>query len=194
MSKCKYIIIIILLLLPYLVLAQDLSNNLTIINDNISEAKLSRDIFLIITGAIIGFVFSFLGDILRKCLDRKKRKAEGTQLLFSILAEIDLGRRRCNYLIQQLDKNVISFSRIYVSLWENMQVNLSHFIYEFLSDPKILELIHSIYYTFDLINFNMERNKFDVGAAFARDHKSKVDEKYEELKTKIAEHKLKIKE
>jgi len=165
----------------------------TYVNDNkLKTDRTLNDISFLIIGSIIGFVFSILGDIIRNRSNKKRRKHNGEQLIKSILNEIEQGTKRCDSLIRMKAEGKISFSRIYVSLWQSMQVDLSHYIYEFLKDPNILKLIHSIYYTFDLINFNMEREEFGVGAAFANDHRKKIENEYIELKDKLIEKHIKL--
>lgn len=172
----------------------NINNNYnTCVNDkNVKSNRTFNNIILLLIGSIIGFGFSILGDIIRNYKSKKHRKQKGEQLIKSILNEIEQGIKRCDSLIKMKNEGRISFSRIYVSLWQSMQVDLSHYIYEFLKDPNILKYIHSIYYTFDLINFNMEREQFGVGAAFANDHRKKIEDEYIELKTKLIEKQIKI--
>jgi hypothetical protein len=150
----------------------------------------NRDIFLVFIGGVFGLIFGFLGEIIRTKIKNHQRKKSGEHLLKSILDEIDQGIKRCDYLIRMKDENKISFSRIYISLWKSMQVELSHYIYEFLKEPKVLRIIHSTYYTFDLINFNMERSAFAIGAAFANDHRKKLKENLDELNIILSQKKI----
>jgi hypothetical protein len=169
------------------------NNYNTYVNDNPTNSNRTiNDIILLLIGSIIGFCFSILGDIIRNRKNKSYRKQKGEQLIKSILNEIEQGINRCDYLIKMKSEGKISFSRIYVSLWQSMQVDVSNYIYEFLKDPNTLKHIHSIYYTFDLINFNMEREQFDVGAAFAHDHRKKIEDEYDMLMKNLHDKKINI--
>ncbi len=72
-------------------------------------------------------------------------------------------------------------SRIYVALWDSMKVELSKNI----QDPEILRLLHKIYYRFDLINFNMNHDRFGAGAGFAKEYLSEMKANLTALKERI---------
>ena len=52
--------------------------------------------------------------------------------------------------------------------------------------------MYSIYNSFDLINFNLEKDRLGTGASFARDHKKQIDENYSILIKKISEYNSRI--
>ena len=146
-----------------------------------------KEFELIVFGAILGFVLSILAEFIRRTWDRRNRREYGEQLLKSIIIEIERGISRCQTLVQNLNENKISFSRIYTALWNSMKVELSHYIFEYIKDPEILKFIHSIYNSFDLVNFNMEREQFGVGAAFASSHLEGIQDNLSKLKLKLGE-------
>jgi hypothetical protein len=45
----------------------------------------------------------------------------------------------------------------------------------------ILTTLHWLYYRFDLVNFNMEGERFQVGAAFAEEYQAKMHRDLERL-------------
>lgn len=141
-----------------------------------------KDFELIVFGAILGFGLSILSEFIRKAVDSRDRRKHGEQLFKAIILEIEGGINRCQTLVQGLDKNIISFSRIYTALWDSMIVEISYYILEYIKDPEILKTIHSIYNSFDLINFNMEREEFGVGAAFAKSHLEGILDRLSNLK------------
>jgi len=98
--------------------------------------------------------------------------------------ETKQGVGRCKQLAQWLKDKTISFSRIYTGLWDsnNSQVvqRVGH-----LKSQQILELLHGLYTSFDLVNFNMERGEFGIGAAFASDHLEGMQGKQSELRQEL---------
>jgi len=54
-----------------------------------------------------------------------------------------------------------------------------------IEDPEIFKLLDSIYYAFDLVNFNMNRNEFGIGAAFAKARLSGMRERLEKIEVKF---------
>ncbi len=144
-----------------------------------------KELILIVFGTILGFVLSMLAEYTRRVLDRRARRERGEQLLNAIVEEVELGISRCQTLIKNLNEKKLSFSRIYTALWNSTIVELSQYIFEYIKDPEILKFIHRIYYSFDLVNFNMEREKFDVGAAFARDHIVGIQNNLSNLQAKL---------
>jgi hypothetical protein len=144
-----------------------------------------RDVYLILFGAILGFVFSMLGEYIRRVWDRRERRRLGKELLAAIVEELEQGISRCEYLVKARSEKRISFSRIYIALWDSSKVELSQYI-EDLKAPEVLRLLHKIYYRFDLINFNMEREEFAVGSAFAEQYLSEIRENLSELKDRLS--------
>jgi len=144
-----------------------------------------KDLLLIILGALIS-----LGSIL--FVEHKKRLREkntlrdhGRQLLKAIIEEVKMGIDRCEGLAKRLDNDPqeFSFSRVYTGLWDSTIPELTKSI----EDLEIIRLLDSIYYYFDLVNFNMNRNEFGVGAAFAKDKLPKLKQNLSKLEIKLNE-------
>lgn len=142
---------------------------------------LYQQLGLIAFGAILGFASSILAEKVRRCLDEKERRRRGKRLLSGIIAEAEEGIDRCRGYVHLLKEGWVSFSRIYVSFWESTKNELAQSI----DDVEVLRLLNRIYYRFDLINFNMEREAFDVGGAMARDHLSEMEEDLSKAKDRF---------
>lgn len=139
-----------------------------------------QDLGLIAFGAILGFALSMLAEYIRRTLDRRNRRERGKQLLSAIVKEIEEGIARCQGLVQARNEGKISFSRIYIAFWESMRAELPQYI----EDPEVLRLLYSIYYRFDLVNFNMEREEFGVGAAYAEEYLAEMEANLSSLKAR----------
>jgi hypothetical protein len=61
--------------------------------------------------------------------------------------------------------------RIYTDLWHTTNQRLA----ATLSDTETLAVLHRIYYRFDLINFNCERDEPGAGAAFAKEYMTDME-------------------
>jgi hypothetical protein len=144
-----------------------------------------KDIYLILFGAILGFFFSVLAEYIRRVWDRRERRKRGKELLAAIVEELEEGVSRCEYLVKARNEKRVSFSRIYIALWDSSVAELSQYI-EDLKTPEVLRLLHKIYYRFDLINFNMEREQFSVGSAFAEQYLSEIQKNLSELKNRLS--------
>jgi len=96
-------------------------------------------------------------------------------LLSAVVGKVEEGISRCDYLVNLKQEQKLSFSRIYTALWESMTTELSLGIGD-LKAPEALTLLHRIYYRFDLIDFNMDRNEFGTGAAFAEHYLHEMQE------------------
>gem|GEM_PF-3693455 len=140
-----------------------------------------KDALLIVFGAALGFGLGILADFVRRTLDRRERSKRTKELLSAILEEVKEGVSRCEGLTEKRETNRVSFSRIYLSLWESSCAELAQQI-EALKEPEILRLLHKIYYRFDLVNFNMEREAFESGAAFAAEYLEEMKENLSKLK------------
>ena len=143
-----------------------------------------RDIYLIVFGAILGFASSVLAEYIRRVWDRRERRKCGKELLSAIVEELKEGVSRCEYLVKAKSENEVSFSRIYTALWDSSKIELSQYI-EDLKAPDALRLLHRIYYRFDLINFNMEREAFATGAAFAEEYLQEIRENLSKLEDRL---------
>lgn len=134
--------------------------------------------FGVVLGAILGFVGTLLIELAKRRWDDKDQKEYSQKLLIALCKEIEEGIGRSKWLIEASKNGKGSFSRIYIGLWDSSRLKIS----EIVEDEEILELLHKIYYRFDLINFNMERDRFLPGAAFARDYINEIESNYQKLK------------
>ncbi|MEE9165120.1 MAG: hypothetical protein V3U15_02535 [Nitrospinota bacterium] len=143
-----------------------------------------KDIALLLIGAVIGLASTLFVEHKKRVKEKYERREQGKTLLTSIIEEVKMGVERCEGLARRLENDPpeISFSRIYTGLWDSMAVDLA----KCLDDPKIIRLLNSIYYCFDLVNFNMNRNEFGVGAAFAKDKLATIKEHLRDLQSKEA--------
>jgi len=139
------------------------------------------NIIYLIIGAIIGFGSSIGVEWTKQCWEKKNQREKTRRMLKALEKEIEEGIERSKALIKFLQNDKLSFSRIYIKYWESINSILAQCI----DDIEILNLLHRIYYRFDLINFNMEHQRFGVGAAFAREYIDEIKENFEKLKMKI---------
>jgi hypothetical protein len=120
----------------------------------------------IFLGATLGFAGNFFTEKIKRFWERKDKKEDMAKIFLVLEKEISEGIKRCDGLTGFKNNNKISFSRIYVTLWDSVRFEICINF----EDQKLLESLHQIYYRFDLINFNMEKDRFDVGAAFAEEY------------------------
>lgn len=139
------------------------------------------DIISVIIGFILGIVGSIIVECVRRFWKKKDEKKYAQKLLQALCTEIEEGIKRCNHIVNIRQQKKISFSRIYVALWDSAKIRIS----EVVEDLEVLRLLHQIYYRFDLINFNMEREEFSVGSAFAKEYIAEIKENYSSLKSKM---------
>ena len=144
-----------------------------------------KDIFLIIAGALIGLGSTLFVEHKKRLRDKNAQRDYGRQLLKAILEEVKMGIDRCAGLADKISgaDPSISFSRVYTGLWDSALPELSKTI----EDIEIIRLLDSTYYYFDLVNFNMNRNAFGIGAAFAKDKLPYMKQNFSELEIKLAE-------
>ena len=140
-----------------------------------------ENILYLIIGAVIGFGSSYGIECIKESWEAKDKREKAKKLLTALEKEIEEGIRRSEGLIGFLENNKLSFSRIYTEYWSST----NHMLVQYIDDVEVLTLLHRIYYRFDLINFNMERDRFGVGAAFAKEYISDIKENFENLKKKI---------
>jgi len=96
----------------------------------------------------------------------------------AILTEIETGMERSNKLAEMAKRGKGSFSRVYVGFWDSLRNQIPLYAFE----AEVLKLLHSIYYRFDLINFNMNQGNYGAGGGMARDHLDKLLEETRQLK------------
>jgi len=140
------------------------------------------NILYLVLGALIGFGSSVGIEYIKKYLEKRDQKEKNKNILKALEKEIEEGIERSEALIRFLQNKKLSFSRIYIEYWVSTNLILAQHI----DDVEILNLLHRIYYRFDLINFNMERNRFGVGAAFAKQYIDEIKENFDKLKDRIA--------
>jgi len=139
------------------------------------------NILYLVVGALIGFCSSIGIEKVKKFWEEKDQEEKNKNMLKAIEKEIEEGIERSKGLIEFLENKKFSFSRIYTEYWTSTNAMLAQNI----DDIEILNLLHRIYYRFDLINFNMEKDRFGVGAAFAKEYINEIKNNYEKFKNKI---------
>ncbi len=130
-------------------------------------------------GILVGFLLAQIVNIIvvsYRCINKRIYRSK---LYSSIINEISEGISRCNYLIKSLSEDTLSFSRIYTKYWDSMVSDIIN-----IKDIKTLLKLHNIYRNFDLINFNMNRGEFGIGAAHAKIHIDEINEDFIFLKCK----------
>lgn len=120
-------------------------------------------------------------EIWRRISDKRSNDKRIKTILKTIQKEIEEGIIRCELLVELINKEAISFSRIYNVLWDAARLEICRNI----RDLDLLQSLHQIYYRFDLINFNMEREEFAKGAAFAKQYLVEIKENYKKIKEKL---------
>jgi len=136
----------------------------------------------LVIGAILGFCGTFLVESRKRFWARKDQKENNKVILKGLEKEIEEGIKRCGGLIGFLENKKISFSRIYIEFWDSVK---NEFPQNF-KDIEILNLLYKIYYRFDLVNFNMEHDRFGPGAAFARQYIDEIKENFSKFKNRVA--------
>ena len=135
----------------------------------------------LVIGFILGLCSWLITDMIKRQIEKKERIDTSKKFLHAISEEIKEGMNRCKWLISQRKEGTGSFSRIYTGLFDSVKLKITENIYE----SQIIILLHKIYYRFDLINLNMNRNRFLVGAAFAEDYFDEIDDNYTMLQHRI---------
>jgi len=134
-------------------------------------------IILVMLGALIGLFVNIIIDFNRRIYAKRDLQERREKLFVAILNEVAEGVERCHGLVEKLDKVEGSFGRIYTAFWDSMRNEIALYI----EDIEVLKLLHSIYYRFDLVNFNMEKNRLGAGAAFAKQYLSEMQANLEML-------------
>jgi len=140
------------------------------------------NIVYLVIGFILGLCGSLLVELLKRQLDKKEQRDNAKKLLQALSQEIENGINRCKWLIKLVEERKVSFSRIYTGLWDSVKSIITKNI----EDAETLILLHKIYYHFDLINFNMNQQRFGTGAAYAKDYIKEIEENHVSLKRKIS--------
>lgn len=139
------------------------------------------NIISIAFGFILGFFGSIVIELIRRSFEKKDKRDYTKKVLQALCKEIEEGINRCEGLIKFADENKGSLSRIYTGLWDSSRSRIS----ESIGDLEVLILLHQIYYRFDLINFNMNNERFLPGAAFARQYFTEIETNYRSFKRKV---------
>lgn len=142
------------------------------------------NILFLAIGAILGFLGTIGVERIRIYWEEKAQEKRNKKMLLALKSEIEEGIERCKALINFANKGKISFSRVYTAFWDSVRFELS----QSLKDVEILRLLHRIYYYLDLINFNMERDRFLIGAAFAKEYLVKIEENFNKFVNKIKDY------
>ena len=147
--------------------------------------------YLALAAGIASFIGTFLGflsavgiEYLKKYLEKKKQKEKTRSILKALKREIEEGISRSKGLIGFLNSNKVSFSRIYTGCW----ASTNSILHQNYTDVEILNILHGIYYRFDLINFNMEQGRPGPGAAFAKTYIDEMEKNFETFKNKISSY------
>src|SRR5512145_247424 len=120
----------------------------------------------IFVGFAIGLLGTLLGTRLQRSWQEYDDKRFRQKTIESLIVEIQNGLERTKGLIEMRTRGEVSFGRIYVALWDSVSQRLAGS----LKDGEVLKLLHQIYYRFDLINFNFEKDRPGVSGAFAESY------------------------
>jgi hypothetical protein len=135
----------------------------------------------ILVGFAMGLFATLIGVRLQRSWQDYDDKRFRQKTLESLIVEIQNGLERTRGLIDLRKQGKISFGRIYVALWDSVSQRLAGS----LKDGEILNLLHQIYYRFDLINFNFERDRPGVSGAFAESYADEIGKNLTLLKNRI---------
>lgn len=152
-----------------------------IISMLLKGAELFQNIAYLVIGLVLGFCGTFVLELLKRQQDKREQKENAKKLLQVLSKEIDNGIVRCKWFIELVDKQQISFSRIYTKAWESA----SSVIAKDIGDVDTLILLYAIYYHFDLINFNMNQQRFGSGASYAQQYITDIEKNHDSLNRKI---------
>ena len=133
------------------------------------------NIVYLLIGAVLGFGGTIIVEFVKRSWAKNDQKAKNKYILQGLEKEIEEGIKRCEGLVKFLEESKVSFSRIYTAFWDSAKFELL----QNLKDIEILLLLHRIYYRFDLVNFNMEKDRLGAGAAFAKEYIKEIKENYE---------------
>jgi uncharacterized membrane-anchored protein YhcB (DUF1043 family) len=135
-----------------------------------------------VVGVIFGTMFSLLSTWwLDKRRERKQKKRDCNKAishLGAIITEVERGYERCFSFADRLKKGQVSLAKIYTHYWDSF----SGIIIEHIDNAELHDILHKIYYYFELVNFNIELNERDTGAGFARDYYGEINGLLQRLK------------
>jgi hypothetical protein len=89
-------------------------------------------------GFLLGFLPLFIIELIKNYTKRMEQRLFVINLLFSLTKEIEEGISRCKSLINMMEDNRISFSRIYISFWDMAKLTICTQI----DDIELLGLLH----------------------------------------------------
>jgi ssDNA-specific exonuclease RecJ len=124
-------------------------------------------------------------EVFRRISENKNKNKHLKNIFKALETEIKEGLERSEALIKLAQNGKLSFSRIYVVLWDSTR----HEICQNIKNFEILQCLHKIYYRFDLINFNMECNRLAVGASFAKEYIDEMKKNFKKFQNFINENK-----
>ncbi len=135
----------------------------------------------ILVGFAMGLFATLIGVRLQRSWQEFDDKRFRQKVLESLIVEIQNGLERTKGLINLRNQGKISFGRIYVALWDSVNQRLAGS----LKDGEVLNLLHQIYYRFDLINFNFDKDRPGASGAFAQTYADEIENNLKLLKKRI---------
>ena len=135
----------------------------------------------ILVGFSMGLIATLIGVRLQRSWHEFDDKRFRQKVLESLVVEIQNGLERTKGLIEMRNQEKISFGRIYVALWDSVSQRLAGSI----EDGDVLNLLHQIYYRFDLINFNFDKNRPGASGAFAETYADEIESNLKDFKNRI---------
>ena len=142
-------------------------------------AVLALVVALIVWG--LGLVATLVVEGRRRKLERGDRQKNGKELLAAVIAEMEQGLKRCEHLAEMLQDKQVSFSRVYTAVWDGLLGEVCEYVGS-IGDTEALRILVRNYLLFDLVNFNMEQQKFGRGEAFANEYLDEIRDGLAKLK------------
>lgn len=136
-----------------------------------------------LAGFVLGLLSSLVVLAIQRRSDEKTAQRYARKVVKSLASEIEEGISRAEGIVQMLAQNKVSFSRIYTELWQSTNKELA----SGLKELNVLVLLHRIYYRFDLINFNFDKDRPGPAAAFAKDYLAEMKANLTTLQATISE-------
>ena len=136
-----------------------------------------------LSGFGLGLASSLIVLRIQRRADERSERDYARKIVRSLVFEIEEGIARAEGLLEMAQKNQASFSRIYTDLWRSTNQQLA----SKLADPKVLVLLHRVYYRFDLVNFNFEHDRPGPAAAFAKEYLAEMKDNLTNLKAMVDE-------
>jgi len=131
-------------------------------------------------GALTAFIFAIIMKMIENYLAKIGKKDKAQNFLLLLIQEIDAGIKRCEKFIKLDEENPRkeSLGRIYTAMWENTQV----LIFETIENTLVLHLLCENYRRFDLINFNLDKDRYGGAVGFAKSHIENLKKDFETIK------------